>query len=352
MSTMAEARSANAATIVACIGDQLTMSADTPYNIDGGANDLWPGVLQALLGDTYKVGNDVVTNGNTVAPAENCVTTSSKTGPPSIVVIAPFVEHEPTGTALPAWQADYQTVVNDYLALTPAPTVYVMTPPPGTFTYQSAAENTFAVSVVEPAVLAVQQGTAGVKLIDLFHDSALAAAGGGDGHFSLAESADVAELAFEAITGKAPSDAGSSGSVDASASSGSASGAGSGVETSGAAASGGSGAPSGSGAVAGSGAGGSGGTPGSGETGSGSEGSGASSSGGGGGGSGSAESGTSAEASGSSNGEKPPVQNTSGCTLSPGTGGTTGATMALLGIAAVFSRRRKSPRSRRRSRHM
>ena len=125
---------AAAATTVACIGEQTTLTTD------GGimADQLWPSVLGTLLGASYTVGNDVTTNANTVKSG-NCVTATSKAGPPNLVVIGPFAEHDyAAGISEATWQADYQKVVNEYLALTPAPTVYVMTPPPMSFVYGRA----------------------------------------------------------------------------------------------------------------------------------------------------------------------------------------------------------------------
>jgi MYXO-CTERM domain-containing protein len=100
--------------------------------------------------------------------------------------------------------------VNQYLALTPPPTVYVMTPPPASFVYQSAAEQTFASDVVKPAVLAVAAATANVHVIDLFSDAGLAT-GAGDGHFTVAEHAAVAQLVYDAIKGSPAGSGGAGG---------------------------------------------------------------------------------------------------------------------------------------------
>jgi len=230
-------------TTVACIGEQTTYSGDGPYDLNGAPNLalLWPGVLQTLLGTTYTVTNDVTDNGNTISSG-NCVTAMSKAGPPDIVIIGPFAEHDYTAALTEtAWQADYQKVVNEYLALTPAPTVYVMTPPPKTFVYQNgAAEENFATDIVLPAVKAVQMASAGVKLIDLSTDTLLATSDG-DGHFTVPESAEVAKVAYGVITGNAGG--GSSGSSSGAASggtSGAASGTSSGSASTGAVATAGS----------------------------------------------------------------------------------------------------------------
>jgi MYXO-CTERM domain-containing protein len=205
---------AAAATTVACIGEQTTKPGEGVT-----AAQMWPAVLGTLLGATYTVGNDVMNNGNTVT-AGDCVTAASKAGPPGIVVIGPFAEHDyAAGLTETVWQADYQKVVNQYLALMPPPTVYVMTPPPAAFVYQSAAEQTFATDVVKPAVLAVAAATANVHVIDLFSDSKLAT-GAGDGHFSVANHAEVAQLAYNAIKGIAGGNGGAGGAGGASAGAG------------------------------------------------------------------------------------------------------------------------------------
>src|SRR5208282_6831325 len=77
-----------AAKIVACIGEQTTSTTDT-----GPITNCWPTLLGTMLGAGYDVGNDVVTNGNTVTSG-NCVTAASLAGPPAIVVIGPFAEHD------------------------------------------------------------------------------------------------------------------------------------------------------------------------------------------------------------------------------------------------------------------
>lgn len=197
-------KNAAAVTTIACIGEQTTSSTD-----DGPVTNCWPGQLATLLGASYNVGNDVVvnnvgSNGNTVT-AGNCVTAASKAGPPNIVIIGPFAEHDyAAGITEATWQADYLKVVEEYLALTPPPTIYVMTPPPAAFVYQSAAEQTFATTVVQPAVVAVAAAK-NLKVIDLFSDTALGGAAdmGGDGHFSTAGALEVAKLAEAVITGGA-----------------------------------------------------------------------------------------------------------------------------------------------------
>jgi hypothetical protein len=374
---------AAAATIVACIGEQSTSTTEFAYN--GHPELEWPGVLQTLLGSSYTVGNDVIvngvgSNGNTVT-AGNCVTAASLAGPPGIVVIGPFAEHDyAAGLTLATWQADYQKVVDKYLALTPAPKVYVMTPPPATFTYQSAAEQTFAATIVDPAVKNVAAATAGVKVIDLFPDNLLATNPGYDGKFTVAESAEVAKLAYEAITGMTPGDGGggsgaSTGSASGAssgtasgASSGTASGTSSGASTSGAGGSGtvtgGTGASGtvtgGTGSASGTGASGtvtsSAGSTSSGAAASGTVtgGSGSTSSGTVTGGSGSSSSGTVTGGSGTNNGSAGTStnpggggtpSNSSGCTMGVGsTAGGAGSLLALFGLTLFASRRRTGRR--------
>jgi len=224
---------AAAVTTIACIGEQTTSSTD-----DGPVTNCWPGQLSTMLGASYNVGNDVVvngvgSNGNTVTSG-NCVTAASKAGPPDIVIIGPFAEHDyAAGITEATWQADYLKVVEEYLALTPPPTVYVMTPPPAAFVYQSAAEQTFATTVVEPAVVAVAAAK-NLKVIDLFSDTALGGAAdmGGDGHFSTAGAIEVAKLAQAVITGGAGTGgSGASTGTSSGASTGAASGASTGTTT-------------------------------------------------------------------------------------------------------------------------
>ena len=216
------AKHASAGTIVACIGEQTTFTKD---NAAITADLLWPGVLGTLLGSAYTVGNDTTNNGLTVT-GQKCVSAASTAGPPAIVVIGPFAEHDyVANTTQATWQAEYQKVVNLYLALTPKPTVYVMTPPPAAFVYQKPEEQTFASMVVKPAVLAVAAATPGVHVIDLFDDNSLAT-GAGDGHFTAVQHARVAELAKEAILGSGS--AGGAGGANSSGAGGASAAAGSG----------------------------------------------------------------------------------------------------------------------------
>ena len=247
------AKHAPAATIVACIGEQTTSTKEA-----GGLAVLWPAKLQGLLGGAYVVTDDVVvnnvgSNGNTVTKGD-CVTAASLAGPPNIVVIGPFAEHDYAASITePVWQASYQAVVNKYLALTPKPVVYVMTPPPATFLYQSKPdpppngapspipEQLFAANVVKPAVLAVAAATPNVKVIDLFSDALLGnMTGQADGHFTAAQHTEVAQLAYNAIKGNANGAGGAGGTSSGGA--GGASGGGAGGASSGGAGGGAGGA--------------------------------------------------------------------------------------------------------------
>ena len=193
------ASAAHAATVVNCIGEQTTVTTEGSTSAQN-----WPPVLGTLLGNTYTVKNDGVNAGKITDGS--AVSATSLMGSPGIIIIGPFAEHDyAAGITEATWQADYKKAVDMYLALTPQPTVYVMTPPPATFVYQSAAEQTFATDVVKPAVLAVAAGgnTAGktLKVIDLSSDAALVTAAdvAGDGHFSAAGMAEVAALAYKCV---------------------------------------------------------------------------------------------------------------------------------------------------------
>jgi MYXO-CTERM domain-containing protein len=219
------ARDAQAAnTIVSCLGEQTTYSTD---NAAITAADFWPELLVAKLGAGYTVYNEPQAEGNNSLEilGGTAVSAASKAGPPGIVVFGPFVEHDyadhTTATAA-QYQAAYTTAVEEFLSLTPAPKVYVMTPPPVGFVWGKGVTADFITKVVDASVLAVAQAK-GLTVIDLYTDAYLgmAAAGSGDGHFSVDGLAEVAKLAYEAISG-------TSGDGGTGASSGSGSGASSG----------------------------------------------------------------------------------------------------------------------------
>ncbi|HVR00596.1 MAG TPA: hypothetical protein VMT47_00565 [Polyangia bacterium] len=199
---MIAGRRVDAATIVNCIGEQTTITGD------GGIlpSQLWPQQLGMLLGGTYTVNNVGVNTGTVFSGA--ALSAASLKGPPNIVIIGPFAEHDyAPGITEAMWQAAYKKLVDAYLALTPVPTVYVMTPPPAAFIYQSAAEQTFATNVVKPAVLAVAAGDNSaakvLKVIDLFADAVLATAPDQatppDGHFSVAGHHEAAQVAYKCV---------------------------------------------------------------------------------------------------------------------------------------------------------
>jgi hypothetical protein len=159
-----------------------------------------------VLGTGYTVNNDAA-NGSSVVGG-TAGTAASMQGPPNIVIIGPFAEHDYAANmniTESAWQADYQALVDSYLALTPPPIVYMMTPPPAAFVYQSMAEQTFAANAPDPAVVAVAQNERAngkkVQVIDLFGDAALATSSdmAGDGHFSAAGHAAVGALVYKAL---------------------------------------------------------------------------------------------------------------------------------------------------------
>jgi hypothetical protein len=222
---MLQATSAAAAPkVINCIGEQTTITAEGSTMAQN-----WPPVLGDLLGAAnYTVNNDGVNTGKVIDGSAKSAT--SLTGSPSIVIIGPFAEHDYAATITPdQWKTAYGNLVAAYLALASMPTVYVMTPPPATFVYQSTAEQTFATDIVKPAVEAAATATpARVHVIDLSADAFLGTAAAQatppDGHFNVAGMAEVAKLAYEAITGMSP-DGGTTGT------SGSASGTSSGTSS-------------------------------------------------------------------------------------------------------------------------
>ena len=319
------ATTASAANIIVnCIGEQTTTTAE-----GSTAAQNWPEVLGGLLGAGYTVNNDGVNAGTVISGSAKSA--SSLMGPPGIVVIGPFAEHDYAANITETqWQTAYETLVGAYLALTPVPKVYVMTPPPAAFVYQSAAEQTFATTIVKTAVLAVAAAK-DLTVIDLFDDTALGAAGdmAGDGHFNPAGMAEVAKLADEAITGTGGT--GGSG-ASSGATSGTAAGtgtAGSGTATSGTVA--GTGTAT-SGTTAGTGT-----TPTSGTT-----------SGEPAGTASMAGTGSNGATSGSGGGTTTTTTqpSTSGCAMgAAGSSGTAAALLSLMGLAFIVSRKRSARRT-------
>jgi MYXO-CTERM domain-containing protein len=215
-------------TVINCIGEQTTITGEGLTS----PNQQWPEVLEAMLGTGYTVNNDGVNTGKVIDGTAKSA--SSLMGNPNIVIIGPFTEHDYAANITEtAWQTAYQNLVEAYTGLASAPKVYVMTPPPAAFVYQSDAEQTFAVSVVKTAVLAVAQAK-GLTVIDLFDDASLGMAsaqptGNPDGHFSPSGMAEVAKDAYMVLMGTGGSTGGSG------AASGSSTGSSSGAATAGAA---------------------------------------------------------------------------------------------------------------------
>jgi hypothetical protein len=234
---LAGVASAAAPIVVNCIGEQTTTTAEGSTTAEN-----WPPVLGGLLGTGYTVNNDGVNAGTVIAGSAESA--SSKMGTPGIIVIGPFAEHDyAANITQDAWTTAYKKLVDDYLALTPQPEVYVMTPPPAAFVYQSAAEQTFATGIVKTAVLSVaggnNSGNKQLKVIDLFGDAKLVATAdvAGDGHFSAAGMAEVAKLAYDCIAmnmcGSGASSTGTAGTSGGTGGAGGAGGAGGTVGTTG-----------------------------------------------------------------------------------------------------------------------
>lgn len=348
--------------VVNCIGEQTTTTTE-----GSTAAQNWPQVLGGLLGAGYTVNNDGVNAGTVVAGTAKSA--SSLTGMPGIIVIGPFAEHDYAATITEAtWQTDYENLVDAYLALTPVPKVFVMTPPPAAFVYQSAAEQTFATTIVKTAVLAVAAAK-NLTVIDLFDDTALGAAGdmAGDGHFNPMGMAEVAKLADEAITGtggtgSSGASTGSSSGTSSGATTGASGGTGAGTgasagssgESTGATTGtpGGTGTPAETGATPTSGVSAATGTPGGAGTTTGAAsgttpvtGGSGEPAGTGGGGTGT-NNGASAGTGGGTTATQGTQQSTSGCTMgAAGSSGAAAGVLSLMGLAFIVSRKRSSRRS-------
>ncbi len=358
------ASTASAANIVVnCLGEQTTTTTE-----GSTAAQNWPVVLGTLLGTGYTVNQDG-DNGGTVLN-QMAAAASTKAGPPNIVVIGPFEEHDfklkPAATEA-EYQTAYDTFVSGYTSLTPTPKVFLMTTPPASFVFQgTTAEETFSTNVVKPAILAVAAAK-NLPIIDLFDDAALgtAADGAGDSHFNAAGMMEVAKLAYDAITGKADGGAGGGSGASTGATSGATSGTASGATsgaTSGTASGATSGVTSGTASGATSGVGTTSGTvaatgsvaPTSGSTTTPTSGATTATAGVdvGGSGAGGTTSGTGGETSGS-NGTGTGTTTTggtqkssSGCTMgAAGGSGTAAGLLSLMGLAFIVSRKRASHRS-------
>jgi hypothetical protein len=241
-SVLAASGAAAANTIVSCLGEQTTWSGDDTKITTA---DFWPELLVTMLGATYTVYNEPEAENNNSLEilGGTAVSTASKAGPPGIVVFGPFVEHDfaDHATATPAqYQAAYLADVEEFLALTPPPKIYLMTPPPVGFVWGKGVTADFVTNVVDASVLAVAQAKGlTANVIDLYKDAYLAtapASDGGDGHFSIAGLAEVAKLAYAVIggtpgTGGSGASTGTSSGATTGATSGATTGTGSGSST-------------------------------------------------------------------------------------------------------------------------
>ena len=324
------AGSASAASVkVACLGEQTTKSGEATY-------PMWPTLLQTALGSGYTVVNDAGdtagsiltgydTNGvgaDPVMSATNTAYEDSLTA--NVVVIGPFGEHDERvvkkfaamGTEA-IFEADYDALVESYLNDATKPVVYVTTPiPVPTF---DAATQTYVTSVVLPAVQAVAMKRS-VKLIDLYTafngHMELFVGGVGDGQTNEAGEVQIEQMVDAAIQATLNGGSGGSGG-------GGAGGAGGSVGSSGSSGSGGS-----VGAAAGASAGG------------------AANGGGGAGGMATSSAGAAsvaggpATSSGGTSGHLEPLETTpsqsSGCSISAGTGPQR-TNLAWLALAGAFS---------------
>jgi acyl-CoA thioesterase-1 len=110
---------------VACIGDSITEGEGYPVH------------LQAMLGDSYKVGNFGVSGSavllNSDIPYMNqSAFQNSKAFQPSIVVIMLGTNdaHETTYEPIENFQANYKQLISAYQALDSNPQIWLATPPP------------------------------------------------------------------------------------------------------------------------------------------------------------------------------------------------------------------------------
>jgi hypothetical protein len=246
------ARSAAAATVVKCVGEQSTMTGHYAVTLQ------WPALLQTQLGASYTVTNDgdnmaSVLTGYTAAGAHpfmsatNAKYTDSKMGP-NVVVIGPWGMHDQIAImgnppAMAAnFQTDYDMLVSSYLALMPKPIVIVMTgflkptdAAAGFLTYQNdAATLALVMNTINPAVKAVATKYS-LPVIDIATQLTTVMYLAGDGGLTQpAGQTKVANLVFAEINSLL-GDGGTGGSSGSMAGSGMAS---SGIPTSGSTASG------------------------------------------------------------------------------------------------------------------
>jgi hypothetical protein len=327
------ARRADAApTVVKCIGEQTTMTAEmTPT---------WPVAMQTDLGATYAITDDGDGGGTVLAGSKGGTHTfrTPTNAPykdslmnPDIVVIGPWAEHDEiaveAGADASKFQADYDALVMDYLNLAKKPCVIVTTPVVIPTYQRNPATDMLVTNTIEPAVLAVAKAHQ-LPVVDLYTPFMGQAAWlGPDGHFTAAGAKQVAKLVEAALTSCAA--AGGNPGNDAG------SGAGGGGGSNGAGGSGGT-TGSGGGAVEMGGQGGGGGQPDS----TGSAGKPAGSSGGG---VTSTSAGSGAGGSSTSDNAAPASSDAGGCscTLPANRSSTTAAALFALGIVLSAARSRK-----------
>lgn len=110
---------------VACVGDSITEGSGYPV------------YLQAMLGDSYKVGNFGVSGSTVLLNSDTPYMKQSafqeaKAFQPSIVVIMLGTNdaHETTYEPIENFQADYKKLISAYQGLESNPQIWLVTPPP------------------------------------------------------------------------------------------------------------------------------------------------------------------------------------------------------------------------------
>ena len=110
---------------VACVGDSITEGSGYPVH------------LQAMLGDSYKVGNFGVSGSTVLLNSDTPYMKQSafqkaKAFQPSIVVIMLGTNdaHETTYESIENFQADYKKLISAYQELEGNPQIWLVTPPP------------------------------------------------------------------------------------------------------------------------------------------------------------------------------------------------------------------------------
>lgn len=110
---------------VACVGDSITEGSRYPVH------------LQAMLGDSYMVGNFGVSGSTVLLNSDTPYMKQSafqkaKAFRPSIVIIMLGTNdaHETTHKSIENFQADYKKLISAYQALESNPQIWLVTPPP------------------------------------------------------------------------------------------------------------------------------------------------------------------------------------------------------------------------------